>query len=234
MFKKALVVLSVLACVVSSANAFTGSLSGPSGGGISGTGTGWWPATFSWTVTQNQDASWTYNYTFSSTKKSISHLTIEVSPSFTMNDIIAGSFKVLKGSVGDIEIDDFQPHHGSNPGMPGNLYGIKFDSAEGYEDESTGLVTLQISFDSFRQPVWGDFYAKNGKTSGVANTAFNSGFASQDVDPLNAPSDGSVDFHILRPDTLSSNPPVPEPSSLVGLGGTLFGSLVFLRRRREV
>jgi hypothetical protein len=145
-------------------------------------------------------------------------LIIETSGDFQMTDIIEGSYQVLQGSVGSVSVGEFRYGGEDNYGMPENLYGIKFDSTAG--------LTLQISFDSFRSPVWGDFYAKDGKTQGESNTAHNEGFTALDTDPTVAASSGSVDYHILRPDTV-----VPEPSSFAGLGGLLLGSLPLLRRK---
>ncbi|MBI2842423.1 MAG: PEP-CTERM sorting domain-containing protein [Armatimonadetes bacterium] len=218
-------VLFILVGLVCSAGAFTGSLSSPAGSGITGTGAGWWPVTFSWIVTQNPDGSWNYNYTFTSTTKSISHLIIEVSPEFTLADIIEGSFQVHQGSVGkkdgQIIVGEYAPGGGDNPGMPDPIYGIKFDGTSG--------LTLQLSFDTYKAPVWGDFYAKDGKTDGEMNTAYNVGFTSPDTDPIDPPSDGSVGFHILRPDTHNY---VPEPSSLAALGAAL-PFLGLIRRGRK-
>ncbi|MBI2842042.1 MAG: PEP-CTERM sorting domain-containing protein [Armatimonadetes bacterium] len=209
----------IFALAVCTAGAFTGSLSSPAGSGITGTGAGWWPVTFSWIVTQNPDGSWNYNYTFTSTTKSVSHMIIEVSPEFTLADIIEGSFQVHQGSVETVSVDEYLPGGGDNPGMPDPVYGIKFDATSG--------LTLQLSFDSYRAPVWGDFYAKDGKTGSEMNTAYNVGFTSPDTDPLDPPSDGSVGFHILRPDTI-----IPEPSSLAALGAAL-PFIGLLRRLRK-
>ncbi|MHB1191090.1 MAG: PEP-CTERM sorting domain-containing protein, partial [Armatimonadota bacterium] len=93
-------------------------------------------------------------------------------------------------------------------------------------DETSGTV-LALNFRSDRAPVWGDFYAKDGKTDGVYNTLYNSGFA--DDDPIAPATNGSLDGHLLRPDTTSD--PVPEPGTLVGFI-TLGGSLLAMRRRR--
>ena len=79
-----------------------------------------------------------------------------------------------------------------------------------------------IAFDSWRDPVWGDFYAKCGGSP--ANEAWNMGFGSPDSDPMLAPINGSIDNHILVPDTHS-----PEPSSFLILA---VGAIMLRRRKR--
>jgi hypothetical protein len=76
--------------------------------------------------------------------------------------------------------------------------------------------TNVISFDIFRAPTWGDFYAKDGNAGGGSNEAWNTGFL--DADPTSPPTNGanfnsSGNAHILRPDTFSTQA-VPEPSSM--------------------
>ena len=114
-----------------------------------------------------------------------------------------------------------------NQDMPENVYGMRFNPLSG------GVTDWTFSFFSNRLPVWGDFYARCGGFQGGINKAYNynmdglnveRGFISPDVDPVAGPSDGSVDFHILRPDSV-----VPEPATAVLL---VLGSLLVLRKRK--
>jgi len=87
------------------------------------------------------------------------------------------------------------------------------------------MYTWVIEFDSTRVPVWGDFYAKDGKentTDGKIQVyAYNTGFTANDVD--------EATNHILVPDTISY---VPIPGAV--LLGTLGLGVAGLRLRRTV
>ena len=190
--------------------------------GIEGLGN-WVPAspgdpvtTLSWTVWLDAPGeNWHYCYDFDTTAKGgLSHLMIEVSPEFVEDDVVNAS--------APFELRTYSPDDdgGSSWGLPGDIYGIKFTG--------NSQTTDQICFESPRAPVWGDFYAKDGKAGGDRNAAWNTGFL--DADPLDAPSDGSLAFHILRPDTETGplEEPVPEP---VGLG--LIGLALLAARKKR-
>jgi hypothetical protein len=203
--------------------AFVGTLSSLSGE-ILGTGN-WLVATagtsLSWQVTPNGDGSWSYQYDFCHPIGATSHFILEVSPTFTMDQLFGAH-----GDFGNIDLGTWSVSDGnSNPSMPAPIYGLKFDGA-------TGLDT-HIYFDSWRAPVWGDFYSKDGNAGGHGpNAAWNAGLSANDTDPTGPAADGSVLSHILRPDTYDKISPVPEPGTFVLLGLGLAGAAIAARRRR--
>jgi hypothetical protein len=193
------VMLIILAAHAMATVSYTGSLSSYSAGGDPGlVGMGYWvepgDSDIYWEVTQNEDSSWHYEYVLivPRTESEISHFILETSPEFTEDDIFNES-----GAFNHIEIKNHIGGSPGNPDLPGDIYGIKFDDTYGR--------LLSIDFDSTRAPVWGDFYAKCGLN--VPQQVWNAGLALPD--PLDAPGNGSIDNHILVPDS------VPEPASLL-------------------
>ncbi|UCG33363.1 MAG: hypothetical protein JSU68_01785 [Phycisphaerales bacterium] len=203
---------------------------------------GQWPdydVSMSWTVTDEDPYDttylWKYTYTFdleySDTWGAISHIIIEGSEGIGSGDII-GTTGALVDSVG------YQAVNYGFEDMPEDMWGINFDppTADDY-------FTMTWSFWSNRMPVWGDFYARCGGGPGgdEINKAYNynnDGLGTElgfldpngldnvldDIDPTDPPSDGSIDYHILRPDSY-----IPEPGAM---GLIVFAGLMAVRRRR--
>lgn len=185
---------------------------------------------------------WLYEYEWFGDSKDLSHIIIEVSSNFTSDDILAIST--------DASLQQDSPSlathsagGNSNPSMPEDMYGLKFDLANGTDVES-----LKFSILTWRAPEWGDFYAKDGTDGGSEVYAYNRGFVSSDSDPVVVQdvksileSGGTLTYesdHILRPDSViiknGTTPPteVPEPATLglLGLGMLAIGAI----RRRKV
>ena len=91
-----------------------------------------------------------------------------------------------------------------------------------------GSRTSTATLVTDRAPVWGDFYAKDGGGNAEdAVAAWNTGFL--DADPLDLPADGSINNHVLVPDTYTT--PVPEPGTLLLVGTGLTSAGVWSRKR---
>ncbi len=171
-----------------------------------------------WTVEKTGPVEWTYTYVFTVPRKEISHLIIEVSDNLTSIDDIVSNVPL---DASGIDLFDLDGPGESNPNLPDDLYGLKLDL--------DGVATsIEFSFTIDRDPIWGDFYMKDGMDDGVNVTAFNAGFTAGDTDPdpfVFGPGSDLVTDHILVPDT------IPEPATLglIVLGGAAM--LVRFRRR---
>lgn len=202
----------------------TGSRS-TSDGGVIGTqnwGTGGDGFKVSWNITF--DGTSTYHYVYSITdatggalSKDMSHFILQLSSNITGANFASNIFNITGATAGLPTTFSPSDPGNSNPGLPGDIYGVKFDT---FTDASQPT----ISFDSTRQPIWGDFYTKDGVNSGNDVFAYNSGFGTQ-------PNGSTTDFTpwIPRPDT---NVAVPEPGTWLLLGSTL-GLVAIGRRYRE-
>ena len=227
-------ILTALALSIATTHAvqiYTGSLS--SGAGLYGTGDWESGSLFEWTVTETEQVDapsiWHYSYTLTVLGKDLSHVTTEVSSNFTLDNLIGyiddpGS--ILTG--GSLDLYGPGLNGNSDPGIPANIYGIKVDT-----QGDTKEITWSLFSD--RVPVWGDLYAKDGKSGGDEVYLYNDGFNADgpggvDTDPLDPASNGSVEFHILVPDSKDEGPGIPEPStSMLGV----IGLMLILRRRNR-
>jgi hypothetical protein len=211
--------LALLIGLPTASQAFVGYLSSADGGIL---GNGNWIAggttRLDWIVTQNADQTWHYDYTFSHPTGATSHLLFEVSRTFTSANISNAT-----GDFRSLGVDWFGSEGGSNPLIPESLYAVKFDGALG--------TTTHVAFDSDRRPMWGDFYSKDGNAGGYGqNAAWNAGFLVNDTDPSDPAADGSIGNHLLVPDTVTT--PIPEPTSILLLGGGLIGAAAARKRKR--
>jgi hypothetical protein len=155
---------------------------------------------------------WHYTYTLTNLDgtlldKELSHWILEVSANFTAANIFNSSHA--------FELKTYSGADPSNPNLPGSIYGLKF--------EGTGPT---FSFDSDRAPMWGDFYAIDGKNTDPPPSAYNTGFGTD-------PTAGTTNFTpwIAVPNTTTTA--IPEPTSVLLVGTGLSFLLLWSRRRSK-
>lgn len=197
---------------------YTGSIT--ENNGLYGTD-GWVNAQLDWEVDDvtNNDL-WTYVYTFTVVRKGISHVITEVSDNFTPDNI-------KDGTTTGWELQTYNGQGGSNPGIPGDLYGLKWGTP------ASGEVLEYIwTIVTDRAPMWGDFYAKDGtdEQGTVDVYAYNTGFGidtTATVSNGNAYESSTGYGWVLVPDTTTQ---VPELTTLLLLGLGLVGLAGFRKR----
>lgn len=162
---------------------------------------------------------WVYNYNLSVSKNKIDSIAVEVSDNFDETDLIFSSPVGGTTYTPNMDIADFDPSNASFAGLPDQMYGLAVTSLNKYS-YSFKIVTSKV-------PVWGDFFAKlkNPKTF-----IYNAGFGDPESGfDIYAVSDGSLNYHILRPDSIESRESVPEHNTLILIISGLTG-LVLNRR----
>jgi hypothetical protein len=171
-----------------------------------------------WIISQNPDLTWHYQYSFSKQNGELlthrtSHFIIQLSEDIEEEEIFN-----ITGDVSGWDFDTHGPSSG-NPGFPPgeSIFGIKF--------ELTGAQSV-VEFDCTREPMWGDFYAKDGGNpqAFVYNTDLGVPVANpNDYNGIPVDATGATLHKVLVPDT------IPEPATLILMA---LGSLAFAGRRR--
>lgn len=213
-----------------------------SGYGLTGNGD-WASGASLWYQATKQADGWLYEYKLTVADKGISHFIFETSDGFGFDQLISGFIAVATDvGVSGMELANlltgpksFTEDNG-NPGIPGSVWGIKFDVPYLKKDEAPkpgyladDTYEISFSFTSSHQPMWGNFYAKDGTTEDdtgakIWNYLYNEGFALYSAEFLeqNRYAEYGDQFYaqmlksyVLVPDTVT----VPVP------GAMLLGSL---------
>jgi len=162
-----------------------------------------------WYQVSNIDAdSWFYEYevTISGSEGDLSHIILETSQNADIRKLIGDSSFKLVGPT------TFGDEGNSNPGIPGEIYGIKLD-------ELTEM-TFAFSFESYNGPMWGNIYAKDGAAGGADNYLYNAGFGTplSDVQRYDFSNEYLDGRYILVPDTYVIPAPAAVLLGVLGLG----------------
>lgn len=190
-------------------------------GGIVATANWNGPGTWlNWNILQIEPDLWHYEYVWHTEGADISHIVLEVTEGAVASDFLNWRYLYSGVESGSPEVGWFSPNQGaSNPGMPSAVYGLKLDVASDTD-------VFGFSFDTWRSPVWGDFYVKDGRHAmgtdavGGFTYAFNAGFTANDVD-LN---DG---YHVAVPNGYA----VSDPGITAALLGLAIAGIDRMRRR---
>lgn len=147
-----------------------------------------------------------YEYTLSVGDRSISHWILELS-----RDCTAACVQNLSASGTSEGPKLFTAGGASNPNMPDDLFGIKFEP-------SGSPRVMDVTFYSLRLPIWQNFYVKDGNNP--TTDAYNRGFGLTNT----------LSYYVATPDTRE----LPEPGfyGLLSLG--LAGIYYVSRRRKGV
>jgi len=164
----------------------TGSRTTPPASGVFGDGAIWTGTAdggtdgfkIAWNITFDSGTNlWTYSYTISDegggtfSQGAPSHFILELSTTITSATTgpCDNTNEICFTSLTGITNPTTYGVSGSNPGIPGNIYGIKFDSLT--------CNPCTFTFQTLQPPVWGDFYAKDGSAGGEGeNFAYNTNF----------------------------------------------------------
>jgi hypothetical protein len=179
--------------------------------------------TISWRITEEAAGLYDYHYWVTTPLaggNGLSHWILGFSENFAFVDFVSGP----NCSGCTVEGPEETTAHSGNPGMPdAGIFGVRWTPPDPKPNP------FEVQFTSYRVPIWGDFYAKDGGGTGEgAVYAYNAGFGYDWSAGEPGWDDWKVGF-IPTPDTVTR---VPEPASILGLGTVLLLVGSRLKRRK--
>ncbi len=168
-----------------------------------------------WDITKDINDIFTYSYTITNSSdgdlaKELSHWILQITDGAVIGDFDDFS---LAPENGDPKVHTEQQ---GNPGMPADVFGLKFEP-------DPAPSTLTVSFTTDRSPVYGDFYAKDGKVAQSDTIAYNTNFGTMSDQAVGSDFSG----WIARPNGPTLIVPVPA-AAWMGLG--LFGVMGMVKK----
>jgi hypothetical protein len=188
----------------------TGCLQAPTGLTPDPAPTPWGTAYIAWQITPTATG-YQYNYTFfdpSTEDADPSHLIVGLSARCGEDPNCITNVQGADVNATSIATHPATGSSQPNPGMPGDLYGIKLDT-------KNDPNPFSFSFHSNRIPVWQNFYAKKGKDIFL----YNAGFGVT----------GVASYFLAAPDSVV----VPEPGFYGMLAAGLTGLYLAVQRRKR-
>ena len=179
--------------------------------------------TIAWNIVQLPTLLWSYTYTLTAKTKEVSHFILEVTDDDDPFYVYSGTSPLESITPTTWYGKDSVYHLPSNPLMPNDIFGVKFDF---------GSTEVTYTMVTDRAPVYGVFYVDDGKDGGQDVVAWSNALNYSDY--KTKVTDLTFTDFIVRPDSMgmhSGGDPIPEPATLLLLGSGLIGIAVSGKKR---